>query len=180
MTIGYWKNHDAHLAAVLSEGEIRLGDRTVRTVREALGVLGSASATDARDMLRAQLLATLLNLKNGSDPMQAGSDIRPITEQAVQFLATHTSPVTGGSRDRGLALSLKDKLDVYNNSKGNCGGDSDGEIGGGGGGSGGDNDECRHNARCRTKADCERRSKYEARPKPAPESNDGKPEYRVK
>ena len=176
MTIGYWKNHDAHLAAVLSEGELRLGDRTVTTAQEAIGILGSANASDARDMLRAQLLATLLNLENGSDPMQAGLDIRPTIELAVQFLAAHSAPVPLESGDRVLALSLKDKLDAYNNSKENCGGATGGatggETGGGGsGGSGGAIDQCRHNTRCRTKADCDRRAMYEARP-PRQESSD--------
>jgi len=34
---------------------------------------------------------------------------------AVAFLAAHPQPVTGKHPDRPQALSLKDKLDVYNN-----------------------------------------------------------------
>jgi len=120
LTIGYWKNHDAQLSRVLDIGSVALGDRTVGTLDEALSVLNAANSTDARLMLRAQLLATSLNLQNGSSPMNTGSDIRAVVGQAVQFLATHSSAVTGQHPDRAAALSLKDQLDAYNNSKGNC------------------------------------------------------------
>jgi hypothetical protein len=115
-TIGYWKNHEEHLGQLLGEGPIELGDTTVTTVEEAIGVLSSSSAKDARDALRAQLLATMLNLRNGSDPLATGEDIRPVLDSAVSFLATHPEPVRGKHPDREAALSLKDLLDAYNNS----------------------------------------------------------------
>ncbi|MBI4319194.1 MAG: tandem-95 repeat protein [Chloroflexi bacterium] len=115
-TIGYWKNHEDHLGQTLARGSIDLGDRTVRTVRDAVAVLSNASARDARDSLRAQLLATILNLRNESDPLATGADIRPTVDSAVSFLRTHPNPVLGGNPDRQQAVSLKDRLDAYNNS----------------------------------------------------------------
>jgi len=100
---------------MLNQGQINLGDRTVATVAEAVAVLSNSSATDARNALRAQLLATMLNLRNGSNPMATGADIRATVNAAVAFLAAHPQPVTGKHPDRPQALSLKDKLDVYNN-----------------------------------------------------------------
>ncbi len=96
---------------------IDLGDTTVTTVAEAVSVLSNVSAQDARDMLRAQLLGTILNLRNGADPLSAGADIRPTVSAARAFLASHVgTPVTGRHPDRAAALALKDKLDGYNNS----------------------------------------------------------------
>ncbi|HYE30161.1 MAG TPA: hypothetical protein VEH27_01920 [Methylomirabilota bacterium] len=116
LTIGYWKNHQAHLQNLLTAGgAINLGDRTITTVEQALAVFKSASAKDARDMLRAQLLGTILNLRNGSDPFEAGADIRPTVSASIQFLATHNTPVDGKHKDRAQAIALKDKLDAYNN-----------------------------------------------------------------
>ena len=174
-TIGYWKNHDSHLSQVLSNGAINLGSQSVRTVAEALSVLRAASSTDARLMLKAQLLATLLNLQNGSDAMQTGVDIRVTTQAAVQFLTDHSSTVGSGHPDRAQALSLKDKLDAYNNSQSNCnssggagtGGsgsdddDDDGNAGGAGGGGSGDAG-CNHSTTCKTKVFCDLKSKIES------------------
>ncbi len=121
-TIGYWKNHPEKIADILTNGPIRLGDPPpgdpllVSTVAQALDILGNASAKDARDMLKAQLLAAILNLRNGADPMVTGSDIRPVVNAARHFLATHSAPVDGKHPDRALALELKDKLDAFNNS----------------------------------------------------------------
>jgi hypothetical protein len=115
-TIGYWKNHEDHVAAILAEGPINLGDTTVVTVNDAKTVLSNTNNKDARNQLRAQLLATILNLRNDSDPLATGSDIGPVVDGAINFLATHPSPVTGKHPDRGTAISLKDKLDAYNNS----------------------------------------------------------------
>ena len=116
-TTGYWKNHQSQIAAMLTQGPIDLGDRVVTTVSEAVSVLSNASAQDARNSLRAQLLATILNLRNGSDPMATGPDIRPTAVfPAKAFLASHPSPVTGRHPDRAAGLALKDALDAYNNS----------------------------------------------------------------
>jgi hypothetical protein len=106
------------LTQVLSKGAINLGDRTVRTAADAGGVLNAANSADARVMLRAQLLATMLNLQNGSSSMNLGVDIRLTVQAAVQFLVSNSAPVTESSRNRLAAIALKDRLDAYNNSKG--------------------------------------------------------------
>src|SRR5688500_10085024 len=43
LTIGYWKNHNAHLSQLLGAGAIALGDRSVSSAAEALTVLNAAS-----------------------------------------------------------------------------------------------------------------------------------------
>jgi hypothetical protein len=139
-------------------------------------------------MLKAQLLATLLNLQNGSDAMQTGADIRVTTQAAVQFLASHSTAVGAGHPDRQQALSLKDRLDAYNNSQSNCNGsdtggggsgdddddsnhdDDDGhhgdddDDGNGSGGSGGGSGhaDCKHSNPCKTKIFCDLKSKVES------------------
>lgn len=113
---GYWKNHRVELGNMLSLGPIDLGDVTVATAAQAVAVLSNASASDARNSLRAQLLGTILNLRNNSNPFAVDTDIRPTVEDAREFLATHLSPVTGRNPSRSFCLSLKDKLDIYNNS----------------------------------------------------------------
>ena len=128
-TIGYWKNHDAHLAQMIAMGQINLGGGVViTTVAQALAVLEAADATDARVMLRAQLLATILNLRNGANPIVAGFDVRLVVSAAIEFLNTHPNPVEGGHPDREEGLRLKDSLDVFNNAQ--C--DEEAEGGGGG------------------------------------------------
>jgi hypothetical protein len=116
-TIGYWKNHETHLLQMLTQdGPINLGDTTVSTVAQAVSVLSNASASDARNALRAQLLATVLNLRNGSNVLAIGPDIRSTVQQAVIFLAGHPAPVKSNHPDRAAAIALKDTLDTYNNS----------------------------------------------------------------
>jgi len=115
-TIGYWKNHPDQLAAILSQGSINLGDTMVTTVSQAVATLSNADAKDARNSLRAQLLAAILNLKNGADPNATGTDIRPTVDASINFLATNNSPVDGKHPNRQQALALKDNLDAYNNS----------------------------------------------------------------
>lgn len=164
LTIGYWKNHEAHLSGIISLGSINLGSSTIRNLAEALAILNNANASDARLMLRAQLLAAMLNLRNGADPLQTGSDIRVIIEAAVEFLASHNSAVEAGHSDRAEALSMKDRLDAYNNSKEHCSTSSQpgsgGSSGGGStGGSGGAAVQCAHTPKCRTPADCGRKTK---------------------
>jgi hypothetical protein len=111
---GYWKNHETQLAAMLAQGPIWLGDMTVTTVAQAVAVLASASATDARDSLRAQLLAAILNLRNAANPNATGTDIRPTVAAAQAFLASHPSPVSNRHPDRAEAMRLKDKLEAFN------------------------------------------------------------------
>jgi hypothetical protein len=116
-TIGYWKNHQTHVQQMLTQdGPINLGDTVITTVAQAVGVLSNASARDARDALRAQLLGTILNLRNGSNPFATPPDIRPTVTSAKAFLASHPSAVNGGHPDRATAIALKDRLDAYNNS----------------------------------------------------------------
>ena len=74
------------------------------------------ASKDAKNALRAQLLAAILNLKNGGDPEATEVDIRPIINAAVDFLANHPDPVTNKHPDRGEVLALKDALDAFNNS----------------------------------------------------------------
>jgi len=116
-TIGYWKTHPHrdHLTEMLATGPSDLGDTVVNTANETVNVLKNSSATDARNALRVQLLATILNLRNGSDPNATGEDIGPTVEAAIEFLATHSGPVTGGHPDRDEEVELKDLLDEYNN-----------------------------------------------------------------
>lgn len=115
-TIGYWQNHEEHLREVLASGSIDLGDTTVTTVDGAIDILSNGNAKDARQALRAQILATILNLINGSDPFVTGEDIQPVVASAVNFLETHPMQITGAHPARQEALSMKDILDAYNNS----------------------------------------------------------------
>jgi hypothetical protein len=115
-TIGYWKNHQDHLAQMLAYGPIDLGDTVVTAAAEAVSVLSNASAQDARNSLRAQLLATILNLRNDANPFATGPDIRPTVGGATAYLDTHSLPVTRGHPDRAAVLAMKDLLDAFNNS----------------------------------------------------------------
>ena len=115
-TIGYWKNHSTHLEQVLQSGSIDLGDLVVSTPSEGVAVLRNASAHDARDMLRAQLLATLLNLRNGSAPEACGVNIQDVVVEAVALLDEITTPIHETHPERERALALKDLLDCFNNS----------------------------------------------------------------
>ena len=114
--ITYWKNHESHMSQMIGSSPIQLGDTTVSTTGEGVDVLSSAKARDARDALRAQLLATILNLRNGSDPFAIGKHIGSTVDEAVDFLSAHAEPLTGKHPDRDRAISLKDILDKFNNS----------------------------------------------------------------
>ncbi|MBI4311414.1 MAG: tandem-95 repeat protein [Chloroflexi bacterium] len=116
--IVYWKNNRQQLQRMLDQGPINLGDRTVGAIAEAMSVLSDSSVTDLRNPLRAQLLAAMLNVRNGSNPMATGADIRTTVNDAVAFLAAHPQPVTSRHPDRETAMSLHDRLDAYNNSSG--------------------------------------------------------------
>ena len=117
-TIGYWKTepHRDHLEAMVAISPIDLGDTIVETADQGVEVLSNSKAKDARDALRAQLLGTILNLRNGADPDAAGDDIGSVVEDSIEFLATHEDPVLRKDTDREEALDLKDLLDEYNNS----------------------------------------------------------------
>jgi hypothetical protein len=114
-TIGYWKNQQTHLFDILEIGPINLGDRVINTVAQARDVLSQTSTSDARVMLRAQLLAAMLNRANGSSPIAAGFDVDVQIAQGQSFLASHPSPVLTGHPDREQALFIRDKNDQFNN-----------------------------------------------------------------
>src|SRR3990170_2304675 len=111
---GYWKTHSEHLESILELGPIDLGDTTVITIEQAMSILNNASAKDAKDSLRSQLLTTILNLKNGANPMITGHDINKVVEDSISFLESHTESVKSGHPDRKKALALKDKLESFN------------------------------------------------------------------
>jgi hypothetical protein len=117
-TIGYWKTkpHQDHVEELLTLGPVDLGDTTVTTYANSQAIFKAAKGKDMRNMLRAQLLATILNLRNGSDPNALGYDIGTVVADAIEFLDTHDDPVYAGHPDRDEAEALKDALDAYNNS----------------------------------------------------------------
>ena len=111
---GYWKNHPGRITTILQLGPIYLGDFTVKDVNQAILILKNASAKDAKDSLRAHLLTTILNLKNGANPKILGSDINDVVKQSISFLESHPDPINEVHHDRKTALTLKDKLEDYN------------------------------------------------------------------
>src|SRR3989304_1182137 len=129
---GFWENHPDYLSTILEIGPIYLGDTTVETVKQATSVLKNASAKDANDSLRAHLLTTILNLRNGADPKITGSDINDVVKYTISFLVSYPEPVKSGHHDedddsnhddedndsnhddRKEALALKDKLEDDN------------------------------------------------------------------
>ena len=118
-TIGYWKNHQEHLERMLALGPIDLGDTLIDgDLAQALKVLKNSDAKDARNALRAQLLAAIFNLRNGANPAATGGGIQSTVDAAVQFLGTHPDPVDKKHPDRQQAIDLKDLLDTFNNSGG--------------------------------------------------------------
>lgn len=119
LTPGYWKNHQAATTALLPQN---LGGYTVDTFAKAQAVFGamncaSSTTQGAIACLAGHLLATELNLANGSDP-----SINSVVTAANQMLTNvgYAGPGTPlgnpSAYDRQLALSLKTQLDTYNNS----------------------------------------------------------------
>src|SRR3972149_3053606 len=120
---GFWENHPDYLSTILEISPIYLDDTTVKDVNQAISILQNASAKDAKDSLRAHLLTTILNLRNGADPKIAGSDINDVVKYTISFLVSYPEPVKSGHHDedddgnhddRKEALELKDKLEDYN------------------------------------------------------------------
>ncbi|HET7530771.1 MAG TPA: hypothetical protein VFJ98_07405 [Mycobacteriales bacterium] len=118
LTPGYWKNHQAKTTALLPQS---LGGYTVDTFAKAQAVFGAMNCGSSTDQgaigcLAGHLLATELNLANGSS-----SSISPAVAQANQVLTNvgYAGPGAAlgnpGAYDRGLAVSLKTQLDTYNN-----------------------------------------------------------------
>ena len=85
-------------------------------------ILSNSSAKDARDALRAQRMATVLNLRNGADPFATGDNIGLVVKEAGDLLKDHfvvvDEPLTAKNKDghRQTALELKTLLDAFNNS----------------------------------------------------------------
>jgi hypothetical protein len=128
LTPGYWKNHQAQTTALLP---ITLGNYSVDTFAKATTVFGgmncsSHSLQNAIGCLAGHLLATKLNVKNGT-----GTCIAPTIAKADSFLSggtvngvpgiTYTGPSGTYSltaAQRALAIQLKDAFDKYNNGGG--------------------------------------------------------------
>jgi hypothetical protein len=117
-TIGYWKNHQEAIAPWLP---ITLGTaggaKTVKVadVTTAVSILNqSGGASNGIVKLKAQLLATKLNLASGSDVTGLWGKLA----EADNFLATHDEASWKGlsKADQQYVLSLKDAFDTFNNS----------------------------------------------------------------
>ena len=114
-TIGFWKNHE-ELIQQIQDGPKPIGNPAL-SVPTILNILSNSNAKDARDALRAQRMATILNLRNGAAPL----DIGPVVNEARELLKSHLTPVdeplTAKNKDghRQRALELKTLLDEYNN-----------------------------------------------------------------
>jgi len=107
-TIGYWKNHQGHIQDLIDDQPIG-----GLTVAEIVDILRNANAKDARNALRAQRMATVLNLRNGTDP---GGILVTVIDARAFLMAHSGDPVTRKHPDRDEALDMKDLLDAYNNS----------------------------------------------------------------
>jgi len=127
LTPGYWKNHKAQATALLP---ITLGNYSVNTFAKATAVFNkmncsSTKPTDAIGCLAGHLLATKLNLANGSlacpGILQAVADTDAFLKgQTVSGVPGITYIGPSGTYNltaaqRNLAVSLKTKLDKYNN-----------------------------------------------------------------
>ncbi len=119
LTPGYWKTHGTHTASLLPQN---LGDYVVDSWAKAQAVFddtkcGHGQSADALGCLAGHLLAAKLNLANGADPC-----IGPVVGQADAFLRSlgYAGPGTYSlsSSQRETALTLKNKLDAYNNGGG--------------------------------------------------------------
>src|SRR5207249_12193464 len=130
-TIGYWKNHQSQVTALLPQ---KLGNYTVSTSAQALAVFNatncsSSSSQDAIGCLAGQLLAAELNLANFASPC-----IQPTVNKATTFLKGGTVTVGGTTatgvnyvgpsgtytltaNGRTVATKLANALDGYNNNK---------------------------------------------------------------
>jgi uncharacterized repeat protein (TIGR01451 family) len=116
---GYWKNHEAATTALLPQ---TLGSFTVGDFATATGVFASMNCSDsskstqnAVGCLAGQLLATKLNVANGTSTC-----IAPTIAAADAFLVSvgYTGPTgtyTLTADQRATAISLKSTLDAYNN-----------------------------------------------------------------
>ncbi len=110
-TIGYWKNHPDDTAPLLP---VRLGlpgsGIGVQTLGEAQAVFDSAKAKNPVDMLKAQLLATRLNIKAGVSGCPALGSLFFPEPSIVEQMVTTPSDFTRSEINAG-----KDVLDAFNN-----------------------------------------------------------------
>ncbi len=132
-TPGYWKNHQAQTTALLP---IKLGNYTVDTFTKAKSVFdkmncSSTQANDAVGCLAGHLLASKLNVKNGTELACINAAITAadnfLKGQSVTYGGktatgvTYTGP-SGTYRlttaQRNLVIAIKDDLDKYNNNIG--------------------------------------------------------------
>ena len=145
LTPGYWKNHLAPVSATCAPKDgcsnngpwtsqylpQPIGNYSVDTTAKVTAIFAgmncsSSSSQDAIGCLAGHLLATELNLANGSSTCIAGTvaDANAFLKgQVVMGVTgiTYTGPsgtYTLTSAQRNLAIQLKNKLDTYNNGGG--------------------------------------------------------------
>ena len=145
LTPGYWKNHLAPVSATCAPKNgcsnngpwtsqylpQSLGNYSVDTTAKVTAVFAgmncsSSSSQDAIGCLAGHLLATELNLANGSSTCIAGTvaDANAFLKSQVVMGVTgitYTGPsgtYTLTSAQRALAIQLKNKMDTYNNGGG--------------------------------------------------------------
>ena len=110
-TPGYWKNHKPAATALLPQ---TLGGYTVSTIAQATAIFDAMKCSDAINCLAGHLLATQLDVANGSSICITG-----VIFQANQLLtnvgytgpASYTISATRGGQPR----SLEQELDNYTN-----------------------------------------------------------------
>jgi hypothetical protein len=133
-TIGYWKNHQSQMSALLPQ---KLGNYTVATLAQATAVFNatncsSSTSQGAIGCLAGQLLAAELNLANFASPC-----IQPTVNKATTFLKAGSVTVSGktaagvsyvgpsgtynlSATQRAIAVALSGALDAYNNNGKSC------------------------------------------------------------
>ncbi len=107
---GYWKNHPGAWPV----GSLTLGSVTYNTT-QLVGILNSSSTRDASLILAKPLIAALLNLANGSNPVPVCNTIGD-ADSLLDGCTVGCS--TGAKSSTGQAMiSDADSLDLYNNGK---------------------------------------------------------------
>ncbi|MBI5079492.1 lamin tail domain-containing protein [Candidatus Wolfebacteria bacterium] len=108
-TIGYWKNHEEVFEPFLP---VNLGDEIIDGVDQALEVLNNHSASEARNALKAQLLALKFNVSafgiGDYFVESAGKTVSEIVGEADSLLRDPEA-----TRDE--LLAMKDLIDYINN-----------------------------------------------------------------
>ena len=127
-TLGFWKNHDDSVNAVLDEyGPILLGDYSVDDTTEAQAVFDNAKNKNANTMLAAQLLAAKLNVAHLEHlDIDYCECIGAIIMDADGILSenNYNGASDPGDAPRGQEKDdvneIKDDLDEYNNDLCTC------------------------------------------------------------